>query len=219
MASLPAVDTLHIWCGMSSAFSPALYRVNSTSPPGVVQRPGTFHGEGYGRLFVPTANTTTTYVSVPNNIYFINDAKGTSFYADTVLIWRWVWTPTATLYVPNTWSMSDTPAVTGSGTTAVEVISWTGGDKRLGINAAGSRRVLIDVTNLTIYAGNMSDTLGGYYHTNAPYYYMALETVFNAWRASTLQMETYAHVSSAGAFSIAGGLDGFTYDQAGIEAL
>src|SRR5690606_2328049 len=108
-------------------------------------------------------NTDTYYVDQANNVYFINDADGISFYADTVLIWRWLWS-TETLYIPNTWTMDGTTTISGSGSDAIDLMSWTGADNRLGINVGGVRVAVIDVTNMTIYVGGSSGLLASAYN-------------------------------------------------------
>lgn len=101
----------------------------------------------------PTFAPSTVVIDAGNNIYWECKPGSTRLWADTALIWNtkldsagdgsntgWL-TPFAV----------DFTAVSASGTSdGVDVISWTVGDKRLGVNVNGQRVMLIDVTNSLI---------------------------------------------------------------------
>lgn len=93
-------------------------------------------------------------VDAVNDIRFEGTAGRVSLYAGTELIWCAIYdsaTGVKDFYIPLGWTISGKQAPTGAGSSEpVEVISWTGGDKRLHVNVNGSAVMLIDVTNKVV---------------------------------------------------------------------
>lgn len=103
-----------------------------------------------------TAPTTDFDIHVGNNIRIEIGRGKALFYGDTELIWAAFSNSQcpddSTWYIPSDWNFINATVSGAGGTDAIEVASWTGGDKRLYVVVNGTRRMEIDVTNKTITA-------------------------------------------------------------------
>lgn len=161
------------------------------------------HGTHAGPIAIQSLTPDTQVIDGTNNIY-LDYAEGTvSFYADTVLVWRCIYNSYSgrrDLYVPSEFTLSGNDAVgVGGNTDAVETISWTVGDKRLGINVAGTRHILIDITNLKINYVNRSgnDAILQVPGTE-PLLQLPEAVRFLVWDPGVEDWQTYTLVDTAG---------------------
>jgi hypothetical protein len=152
---------------------------------------------------------TTSYVSVPNNVYFRMLPGETQFWGDTTLIFRGLFPDSgrARLYIPVGWSLINSSASLGSGTATahgIEVASWTGPSKILYVIVAGVRRCKIDVTNLEITADqfNMWQTLTDC-PVEGPTHTGTTETLFQVFDPTFGRYRSFVSVNSAGLFATA----------------
>ena len=175
---------------------------------------------------VPTIGAASNYVvDAGNNIRFDVSVGRVDFYGDTFLIWTVIFDSCIPglsnfMYIPSDWILDQVTGFAGGGTAdAIEVISWTAGDKRLGVNVNGTREMLIDVTNKTIFytTRNQVDAPAG---TTAPAAVLPrfADTVFLVYDAEGEDFVPYSSIDGAGDWRLAVSVDQ-TITQAQIEAL
>lgn len=99
-----------------------------------------------------TIADTTVWIDQAKNIYWLVKAGETQLWADTVLVWNLRYNSGDSAFDGfwTTFAVDYTDVDTTGTAAAVDVISWTVGDKRLGVNVQGQRVMVIDVTNAYI---------------------------------------------------------------------
>lgn len=182
----------------------------------------------YGKRLDPAIAPTSAddfIVDAGNNIFLRPGAGTVSFYADTVLIWRCIFDgaslSTSELYIPSEFDLDGvTGFAAGGNEDPIEVISYTGPDKRLGINVNGVRVMLIDVTNTTIFFTNRDGitALSGTV-SPTPVWPRYTSTDFQVWDPFTEKWLTYTTINSAGVWFTTGVRLNTILTQAQIEAL
>lgn len=162
----------------------------------------------------------TVWIDQPNNIYWDIDDGDVSLYADSVLVWRRLDVEaTQILYVPSGFDLVSGGSTAAGSSDVVEVLSWTAGDKRLSLNANGTRVVEIDVTNMTITAPRwrfseaVEDT-----SADDPAWPRYMDSLFVSYDPPRETFEAYAMVETDGDTRIAVYID-HTLAQAAVEVL
>ena len=176
------------------------------------------------RMVVPTGPSAVKWwVHEVNNIYLEHDPGDTSFYADTVLVWRILYNGDnpdyCRLYIPSEWALISQVAISDAGTTdPVEVAAWNGA-KDLYVTVNGIRRVKIDVDALQISA------MAFQYPKDMPVcpesngvHRRYADTVFTVWDPARADYLGYVQIDSSGIFKRGVALTR-TLTQAQIEAL
>lgn len=114
------------------------------------------YGRAAGIFVAPDAwaGNVTTWIDQAKNIYWLQKSGELQLWFDTVLGFRCRYSsagPAALDMFGTHWELYETVSVSGAGSAAaVEILSWTGGDRRVTINVNSVRRMLFDVTNLRI---------------------------------------------------------------------
>jgi hypothetical protein len=172
----------------------------------------------------PSSPTDDFVVDAGNNIRFEPGEGRSFFYGDTVLIWAAIMHAEDDadnyVYFPDGWDFNQVdPVGAGGSSDPIEVISWTGPDKRLGVNVNGVREMLIDVTNLEIryQSRNEVDDIDSIAAPIQVWPQFA-KTRFQIWDPGLEDWRTYMSVDSAGEWRLDIWRDE-TLTQAAIEAL
>lgn len=172
-----------------------------------ILRPGfasLLYGEAYGQSLTPFYDEISYIPGTSSGAYFRRLPGESQFWADSKLVWRCVFDSIGdkVLYIPSGWDV-DSSGTRGTGaSTWYEVVSWTGGDKRIALCVAGTRVAMIDVSNdAIIWAGHSAgETLtshpnptdGVWQHPDAT------GLSFHVLDASTQTMRSYLKLTSAG---------------------
>ena len=144
--------------------------------------------------------TSTVYVDQPNNIRHEVTPGQVVLWGDAVKIWTIKYDSLVLdsngFYLEFGLELEDINVV-GS-TDPIEVLSWTAGDKRLGVNVNGTRRMLIDVTNTVIKHNGWvpGDPTGT--RANVPAWNKWAHTCFQVWDRSERQWTTAWELQSDG---------------------
>lgn len=141
------------------------------------------------------------WIDQGNNIYWELYPGETRLWADTQLVWN-MRRDSGGLDDDALFTefelVNGTVSAAGSAA-AVEVVSWTGGDKRLSLNVNGVRLLMIDVTNLTITVASVDQfTAISETRANVPVWRKYAATCLQVWDRTTEQYETAASLESTG---------------------
>lgn len=173
----------------------------------------------------PTSPTDDFVVDAGNNIRFEPGDGRVDFYGDTVLIWTAIIHAEDQadnyVYFPDGWTRDQVTGVGAGGSSdPIEVISWTGPDKQLGVNVNGTRVMLIDVTNLVIHyqSRNQIDAVVGS-AAPTPVHPQFDKVRFQVWDGAIEDWVTYFYVDSSGEWRWGEAWWDETLTQAAIEAL
>lgn len=128
----------------TDVYATAVEYCGPTRPSGIAR-----YRDGLGIYTPPEAGPNETVdIDVANNIYWELLPGQTRLWAGGALVWNIRYDSGSSHNGIFTPLMHDAIDVNEAGSVdAIDVLSWTGGDKRLGINVNGTRRMLIDVTN------------------------------------------------------------------------
>jgi hypothetical protein len=159
--------------------------------------------DGLG-VYTPPAESPddTTVIDAVNGIEFRMKSGQTQFWADGALIWNIKFDSAAATGANGIFTPLGHDAIdidTAGGSDAVEILSWTGSDNRIGINVNGTRRMLIDVTNgwirnnMVSVEENPSGSCQG-----VPVWPKYAHTCFMVWDPSTLRYVSVAALDTQG---------------------
>jgi len=144
---------------------------------------------------------TITWIDEPNNIYWQMLPGETRLWADTVLVWNIKYDSRDTVLnaLYHTFAHEATAVSVAATAEIVDVLSWTVGDERLGVNVNGTRRMVVDVTNTWFYnayvdqASTPTDSCA-----EAPASRRYDGTVLQVWDRSTQEYVTVGELRSDG---------------------
>ena len=142
------------------------------------------------------ANPATVYIDVVKNIRWVWEEVGWTLYADTTALFNMGATG-----ISSYCDYADNPQ-TGAGTDdAVEVGTWTGGEKTLWINVAGVHVMKIDCINKIIFCASRIDgDLTDVHSQPAPYQVWPCYafTVFNTYNPATARWISVMSINTSG---------------------
>lgn len=134
-------------------------------------------------------------------------ANGIILYAGTVQIWEWDWS-TETLTLNSTYDIDATQAFAGTGYGPISAPLWTTTQKTLSLNVHSATQAIIDLTASLFYVRDIDTTaLASSTTSQLPAITTTNYTYFNAWKASTAQLETYMTIDTTGIITLAGSLN------------
>jgi hypothetical protein len=134
-------------------------------------------------------------------------ANGIILYAGTVQVWEWDWSA-ETLTLNGAYDIDATQAFAGTGYGPISAPVWTTTQKTLSLNVDSATQAIIDLTASMFYVRDVDTTaLASSTTTQLPAVAVAGYTYFQAWRASTAQLETYMAIDDDGIITLAGSLD------------
>jgi len=216
----PDVDSTN-----ATVLSVTVDRLGPARPSGVAVMDDTLATRARGYSDAPVTPGDDYVIDVGNSIRIEQTNGWSLFYADTALVWALRADSCAgvgAIYIPSEWDVETIGAVgSGGSADALEVIAWTGGDKRLGINVGGVRVGLIDVTNTLIRFGGI-DAIAALTQRNvitAAWTEYALVR-FTVWDPGAGGFVTAMAVDDSGVMKRKAGFDYNRHlNQAAIEAL
>jgi hypothetical protein len=166
----------------------------------------------------PAAPLSTVWVDQGNNIYMTVADGSVSFYADTVLVWRAIYSAEIKrLYIPSEFDVAGT-SVSGVGTSdAIETGTWNG-TREIFVNVDESHEVRFNITGAVLEVFDLEDGTAAGLTAAAPWLQRDQATVFFCWNDETQDWEAYAQVTDDTMTIYADRLDN-TLTEAEVEAL
>jgi hypothetical protein len=181
--------------------------VTTTISTAEILRPGfagLFLGEAYGQTIAPILDDTYYIPGTSNGAYLRSLPGESQLWADSKLVWRCVFDGMGakTWFIPSGWDLESTTVSGAGASTWYEVVSWTGGDKRIAICVNSQRVAMIDVTNDVIqWAGRSAgETLSSHPNPeNGVWSHPDSSGVsFHVLDAATQTMRAFLKITSAG---------------------
>ena len=175
----------------------------STVAPAPVAQPAGGDSESNGIDVGARLSSSVTYLNAPTNTVYLKSTPGaTELWSSTTLVFRCLRLADGTVatFIPSTWALNNT-TISGTGTaTAFEVVSAN----EIYICVAGTRRLKIDVSALTIYADTFNASggpLGADIPAIGPSFVGAAATSIQAFDPVTGIWTTAFNVDSSGVAS------------------
>lgn len=110
------------------------------------------------------------------------------------------------IYILNSWALVNTTQGAAGAATWYEVLSWTGGDKRVSVNVASTRQLIFDATNRQIICAEFqfpgAVALAAHPNPTDGVWSNSSATVFHVLDATTHTWKAWAKITSAGVWDV-----------------
>ncbi|GMW02654.1 MAG: hypothetical protein AMXMBFR84_37900 [Candidatus Hydrogenedentota bacterium] len=154
---------------------------------------------------------TVTWIDQPNNVYWESYPGQLRLWAGTTLCFNLRWFDGAPelsgLFTTFGYKKVDVSGSMAATDEPVEILSWTGGDKRIGFGVNGDRLMVVDVTNQRIeFSGLNKVTAPETTRANVPVWPKYAATCFQVWDDSVSDYKTIMSLMTDGSLRTLVGL-------------
>lgn len=173
-------------------------------------------GSAWGVDLATIAYDSTYTIPGTSSLAYIKSLLGeTQFWFNSEMVLRIVFDSTYTegnrCYILNSWALLNTTQGAAGAATWYEVLSWTGGDKRVSVNVNSTRQLIFDVTNKNIICGEFqfpgASALSGHPNPTNGVWSNSTATMFHVLDAASGTWKPWSKVTSGGVWDVQVAID------------